>query len=334
MLHIVNGDSVGKKLRQGVVAAADDILVWREIYSFGPVFADRADEANRAFRASYLERSLGIPVETYIAACESQERRLAGCRDHDEVVLWFEYDLFDQAMLCQLLHWFSGEPVGGLKLHLLCIGSYPGVDRFRGLGQLDVEQLKGLYGTWQPISPEQLRLGRQLWEAYAAPDPEALLDLLQKDTSAIPFAQAAFQAQLARLPSTANGLGSVEKTTLEAVRDGISAPFALFDYVGDRLHELGMGDLEFWGYLSELASEPQPLLRIEGNGALPTFGAAPSEAWQQSKITLTDLGRSVLEGATDRIAAQGIDRWFGGIHLLGHSVPWRWDEALRTVSRV
>lgn len=37
MLHIVNGDIVAKKLKQGVVPG--DILVWREIYSEGFSFS-------------------------------------------------------------------------------------------------------------------------------------------------------------------------------------------------------------------------------------------------------------------------------------------------------
>ena len=63
--------------------------------------------------------------------------------------MWFEHDLFDQTMLWYLLRWFSGQTLGRTKLSLLCIGEFPGVDRFRGLGQLTVAQLKTLSGTWR-----------------------------------------------------------------------------------------------------------------------------------------------------------------------------------------
>jgi hypothetical protein len=40
-----------------------------------------------------------------------------------------------------------------------------------------------------------------------------------------------------------------------------------------------------------------------------------------------------MEGRADRIKTLGIDRWLGGVHLRGHSVPWRWDtEAERMVA--
>jgi hypothetical protein len=33
----------------------------------------------------------------------------------------------------------------------------------------------------------------------------------------------------------------------------------------------------------------------------------------------------VIRGAADRVRVNGIDRWFGGVHLQGHDAPWRWD---------
>ena len=42
----------------------------------------------------------------------------------------------------------------------------------------------------------------------------------------------------------------------------------------------------------------------------------------------------VLAGeARLRRARYGIDRWIGGVHLHGHEVPWRWDDARETLVR-
>ena len=98
--HIVNGDSVGDKLKQGNIQG--DILVWRELYTFGPVFTKMDEPDHRRTRARYLEQTLGIPEKEYIETCESQERKLQDFRKYDEIVLWFEHDLFDQTMLAYL----------------------------------------------------------------------------------------------------------------------------------------------------------------------------------------------------------------------------------------
>jgi hypothetical protein len=50
--------------------------------------------------------------------------------------------------------------------------------------------------------------------------------------------------------------------------------------------------------------------------------------WEQ-RILLTPLGERIFAGQLDRVAAAGIDRWLGGVHLLGRSVRWRWDEEHR-----
>lgn len=328
MLHIVNGDSVGDKLKQGVVQG--DILVWREVYPAGPVFADMAEPDNRSARALYLEQSMGIPRSDYIRISETQERQLREFRQYQEIVLWFEHDLFDQTMLCYLLHWLSKQQLGGTKLSLLCIGAFPGIERFRGLGQLSVQQMETLSGTWQTIGQRELGLGRAVWEAYASPDPTKLMDLLQGDTSALPFVQEAFEAHLARLPSVGSGLGLVERTTLEKVQSGIASPVKLFQHVGDELHMLGMGDLEYWHHLARMAEQPHPLLHIEGLTGFPGF-SNPEPSFRDCIITLSALGRRVLDGEEDWIAAQGIDEWYGGVHLQGHSVPWRWDASGKRV---
>ncbi|WP_254450203.1 DUF1835 domain-containing protein [Cohnella herbarum] len=199
MLHIVNGDSVAEKLRQGIVQG--DVLVWREAYPHGPVFLDPAAGGNRDIRARYLEQTMGIPYQEYLRNSEEQEKTLAGFHQYEEIILWFEHDLFDQTMLCFLLDWFSKQDLSKTKLSLLCIGEYPGIEPFRGLGQLSLEQMETLSGTWKSIGAQELELGQAFWQAYTSGAPELLQQLLSRDTSALPFAQEAFRLHLSRFPS-------------------------------------------------------------------------------------------------------------------------------------
>ncbi|WP_311520337.1 sigma factor-like helix-turn-helix DNA-binding protein [Paenibacillus albidus] len=327
MLHIVNGDVVGDMLKQGVVQG--DVLVWREVYPAGPVFANPAEAEGRALRARVLEETMGIPAREYITGCEEQERKLREYAKYDEVVLWFEHDLFDQSMLAYLLHWFKGQKLGRTKLSLLCIGEFPGIERFHGLGQLTPAQLQTLSGTWRTIGREEMELASELWQAYASPDPVQMAELLDNKkaelaASGLAFAYEAFTAHLMRLPSEQNGLGIVEQTTLQAVRDGRGTPLALFHLVTDALHVLGMGDLEYWKILRALVEGDSPLLIIDGAEAGRDFRQIPE--FLNCTVSLTELGNNVLAGSADRVAVQGINEWFGGLHLHGHEVPWRWDN--------
>ncbi|MBN2981051.1 DUF1835 domain-containing protein [Cohnella algarum] len=323
MLHIVNGDHVGDKLKQGNVQG--DVLVWREIYPVGPAFENMDGKNERLFRAAYLERTLGIPASEYIKSCESQERCLRDFRKYDEVVLWFEHDLFDQTMLSFLLSWFAKQPLGSTKLNLLCIGEYPGVTPFRGLGQLTTEQLETLSGTWRRIGKEELRLGGEIWEAYASPDIEKHIGILRSDTSALPFANAAFAMHLARLPSPVNGLGIVEQTALELVANGTQSPSALFKEAGERLHELGMGDLEFRYRLRTMAEPPHALLEVEGPDSF-FDGSDKRSSGRNGRVSLTKMGQEVLAGERDWAREKGLEERYGGLFVRG-DMGWRWDRA-------
>ncbi|MDG0811313.1 DUF1835 domain-containing protein [Cohnella rhizosphaerae] len=301
MLHIVNGDSVGDKLRKGNIRG--DVLVWREVYPAGPTFVKMEEPGARAARAAYLERTMGIPADEYTAACASQERTLQRFRQYDEVVLWFEHDLFDQLMLGYLLHWFSRQELGDTKLNLLCIGAYPGVERFRGLGQLTAAQLESLVGTWKRIGQRELETGKRIWEAYASPNVEDHAAMLREDTSALPFAQAALDMHMSRLPAAPSGLGIVEQTVLELVRDGTNTPLGLFKAVGERLSLLGMGDLEFWYRLRQMAEPRVALIEIRNPSALPGDS--------ENVAALTEMGRNVAAGV--QIGHfKGMDEWYGG----------------------
>lgn len=328
MLHIVNGDSVAQTLRQGVVQG--DILVWREVYPEGPVFTDPVDFASRSVRAEYLQNAMGIPSEEFIRTSKAQEKKLAGFQEYEEIVLWFEHDLFDQTMLCYLLHWFEQQNLGSTKLNLLCIGDYPGIELFRGLGQLSASQMKTLSGTWKAVQAEELKLGSAVWEAYTSPDPMKLYQILLEDTSALPFVHQAFQLHLSRFPSTFNGLGIVEQITLEKARDGVSSPYDLFEQVGGQLHGLGMGDLQYWHILKTMSQGKIPLLDIEASKSFPNF-LDKSPSFRDSLVRVTEWGRKVLNGEEDRIARNGIDEWYGGVHLSGPSACWRWSTAQETI---
>jgi hypothetical protein len=52
---------------------------------------------------------------------------------------------------------------------------------------------------------------------------------------------------------------------------------------------------------------------------------------QTTGVHLTSAGARVLAGQADQLALNGIDRWIGGVHLQGHHVPWRWNDATETL---
>jgi hypothetical protein len=237
-------------------------------------------------------------------------------RYEDEVVLWFEHDLFDQLILIRLLDWFGRRDSGATRLSLICIGEYPGMPGFRGLGELSAAQLGPLLDTRQEVTAGQIELAQTAWEAFTGSDPTMVEQLLTRDTTALPFLEGALRRALEEFPSTYNGLSRSEEQAVRAAADLGAVPAArLFPVVQEMEERPFMGDSSFWRILKGLAAEPNPLLHAEGAGG----------PFVRYAIRVTSLGREVLAGKEDQIRLRGIDRWIGGVHLQGSESGWRWN---------
>ena len=82
-----------------------------------------------------------------------------------------------------------------------------------------------------------------------------------------------------------------------------------------------MGDLSFYDVVRALGSARVPLVAIDN--------AADSTDLRLASVAITTVGREVLAGRNDHVALNGIDRWRGGVHLMGADrSPWRWDARL------
>src|ERR1700752_3595020 len=92
MLHILNGDATATVFANAGLAG--DVLVWRDILVEGPLTVEWTEPAVLAARAAYLAERFGIDAAQYVSGVHVQEDGLAAALKHDEVVLWFEQDLF------------------------------------------------------------------------------------------------------------------------------------------------------------------------------------------------------------------------------------------------
>jgi len=328
-LHVLNGDSVRFTLEHSDVPGA--LAVYAEVLHEGPVPPDSGTRAWRETRARFLSARDYLPYADAMRTLEGWEAKLEAFADYDEVVLWFEHDLFDQLLLIRHLDWFARQNLGRTALSLICIGEFPGFEPFHGLGQLNAEQLTSLLGTRAPVSPEQSALGTRAWRAFTASDPTELATLVRTgDTRSLPFLAGALQRLLEEYPAVDTGLPRTECHILELLAAEALPPERLF-IRGARLEErVFMGDTTFWRRVMDLAAGATPLVSIDteppGDRVLPV-----------GTVAITEAGRSVLAGAADWVGLNGFDRWLGGVHLSaapGDEVEWRYDRNARALVRV
>ena len=322
MLHIHNGDSSAHTARNSSMPG--EHFAWAEALIEGPTPADVARDEWRRLRARHLTEFYGVDPSETESRLRVQEERLASYAEHDEVILWFEHDLFCQTNLIYLLNWFAERNLGSTKLSLICIGEFPELPNFRGLGELNPQQMASLLDGRHEVSSTEKMLASVAWRAYCSPNPTAIQDLLETDTSAMPFLKPALQLHLERFPSVSNGLGRIQNRALELIHDGVRTFADLFPRFGDAEPAYGLGDSQFWSTLRRMGEAHEPLLSIRnGHTSDPKL---TSDSFHQMSFDITHAGDAVFNSQADFVEMNGIDTWLGGVHLLGKDSVWRWDD--------
>ena len=319
-LHIRCGDDILDTLVEAGIPG--DGIRWADVLCEGPLHLHADEEHRRKERAAYIATRYQIPLAETYREILGADWRVDQCVRYDETVLWFEADLFDQAILVYLLARlarFAGEA----KISLICIGSFPGVRRFIGLGQLGPAQLATLLPTRRPVTAKQFELARVAWEAFNAPDPRALIRLAGSRSRVLPYLPAAIRRYLAEYPSTRNGLSLTEQRALEAFAAGAATPVEAFFRVQRRESRPYLGDWMFYAMIRGLAAGDQPALE----GEHPRLARLRVPEIRRCRVRLTDTGRRLLAGQADWCRIAGTGRWMGGVHLRGPEPRWRWDPA-------
>jgi len=323
-LHVANGTCTTSIIEAAGIPGLRS--QWADPLNEGPVPAGLSDEALVAVRERFLvgpdanlEHEHENSLRTWRAAIDRHE-------SYDEVILWFEHDLFDQLNLIQLLTWIRGRVPAAKTVSLVCVGSFPGRPAFKGLGELAPDELASLIETRRPVSEAQYALAARAWSAFRAPDPEDLDRLWRSDLQALPFLSAALRRFLEEYPWTGDGLSRSERRLLELADPGPTDLIAAFP----RMHE---GEKAYFITDGSILSLAQTLSRT--TPALLTYDAGAPTADQvlHGAVAVTNAGRDVLAGRLDRIATCGLDRWYGGVHLQGNGPMWRWDDQAERIRK-
>src|SRR5689334_1652698 len=101
VLHVANGTSTTAGIEQSGIPGT--LSIWADPLYDGPVPGELSDEALVDVRGRFLD-----PDNVYAGTFNDLglwRKRIEAHDEYDELVLWFEHDLFDQLNLIQLLAW-------------------------------------------------------------------------------------------------------------------------------------------------------------------------------------------------------------------------------------
>lgn len=298
IVHVCNGDITADTL--SLADLPGEIRVWADALDQGPVRAISDEEYHRE-RGAFWAAQGAADAAGQVAAWDRGLDEAAGA---EELILWFEHDLFDQLALVRLLARLARR---GLPqtLTIVSIDRHPEVPNFLGFGQLKPEQLAELWPRRTPLSRDALDEAITAWIAVTAPDPRAL-PFLARRIKAMPFLAGALERQLEEFPDPQSGLSRTERQVLAAIARGVASTAELI--------------------AATQAIDPRyPITDSLLARTLQTLG----RAGLLENMAVTPIGRQALAGAIDRVHDAGIDEWRGGVHLHGKGPVWRWDGQQR-----
>ncbi|MEL7119806.1 MAG: hypothetical protein AAFO07_10205, partial [Bacteroidota bacterium] len=273
----------------------------REVVAEGKVAESVGSESFWKIRTSFFESFFDTETNEYQTLVIDEFDKLSQLNLYDEIILWFEYDLFCQLNMMALLSWFSNQQGIEAKLSLVCIGKVEGYDKMVGLGEVDPALYASFYENRTALVQEDLEFARSFWSVYSSHDPTPLIDMTSERGETFPYLANAIEAHLRRFPSVYNGLNKIEDRMLKIVHSGIQDRRRVVGQMLREDNDYGFGDMQYFIYLKNL----YPLLEDDNNG-----------------LAVNESGNKVLDGEEDFMDHAKHEYYFGGAYFK----DYRWDE--------
>lgn len=275
-------------------------VAWRDALNEGPVPGGLSLEETSAVRAGFLaERGYGSPIRL-IHEFSRRDAQLRGAANCNEVVLWFEHDLFDQLQLLQALT--------ALEELNLEPGRVSVVQSDHYLASMTVDEIFSLFPKRRTATPAVFKSALRTWQRFTSASPADLYAAAGEDAIGLPFLRAALQRLCEEYPWKRDGLSRSQRQALYAVAQGPGRSEELFARAQSHEEAYFLGERVFEKLLDDLGAGKAALVEEEDGKLVPTA-----------------LGRRVLAGDADWLDEHAIDRWIGGVHLVAEQVT-RWDD--------
>ena len=289
LLHITNGDNFTDKLK--TLKLNGDIITWREMLCEGKTLTNVGSESFWKTRFEFLNKNYKVSKSWFIEKTLKEYRSLCNHKQQDEIVLWFEYDLFCQINMIAVLSWLKTNRKYA-QISLVCSGKEDETDKMYGLSELSDEQLLKLYENKVELSQDDIEYADYVWQLYCSDNPIRLENLTDYSQYQFDYLSEAVNAHLHRFPTIKNGLNEMENNILRIAFN--KKPTSKKAFLADILENqgfLGFGDLQYERALGRLK---------------PLFSSF-------NPMRLTKKGKEILDNKTSYYSSiQDNDVYLGG----------------------
>ena len=215
-LHITNGDCTTQLLQKTKIEG--EIVTWREMLCEGKTTSDVGSESFWKSRFDFFSKNYNITKKTFIDYTLKEFRNLCQQKSQQEIVLWFEYDLFCQINMIAVISWLKKhKPKAAISLVCPVHETNPNI--LLSISDLDSSQLQSAYTFRTELTIDDIEYADYIWQLYCAESPLQLQNLISNPSSAFKFVPEAIKTHLKRFPTIENGLNDLENTILNTVAD-------------------------------------------------------------------------------------------------------------------
>lgn len=289
-LHITNGDSLTEALQQ--LELKGDIITWREMLCEGKTTIDVGSESFWRQRFEFFHSRYKVSKKKFIDLTLKEYRNLCNHKQQQEIVLWFEDDLFCQINMLGVLSWLLKHRKDA-EIFLVRLTKKDKNDLMIPLSQLNQSELKKCYTDKVLLSKDDLQYADFIWHLYCENNPIRLYNAASREREAFPYLKAAIHAHCKRFPSVKNGLNFLENRMLQiALEEKPASRNQLIGSILMQQENFGYGDLQY----ERMSKRLKPLFK------------------SLNPVLLSSSGSAVLEGATNFYPViRNDDDYLGGV---------------------
>jgi hypothetical protein len=289
ILHITNGDDLSEQITNLVIPG--DVITWREMLCEGPTTFDVGDEEFVLRRKNFLLERYNISEMRYQEEFLSELAKLAAINSYDEIVLWFEFDLFSHMNMLALISFLLQNKKNG-PFSLVCSRKLKGEAEMTALSQLSDKNLYEHYKHRIPLEEADIQTAQLIWELYCSKNPKRLMSEIKKTTN-FEYLSSSIRAHIERFPNINTGLNTLEVNVLKLIEE---------HDIKSQHHLLGYA-LQYQGYYGYVDVQMQRILE-----KLSPFYEALAE-----KLELNEDGLKALKGTKNYYQNLKDDECYGGV---------------------
>lgn len=210
-LHITNSDHFTSTLKS--LPCKGEIITWREMLCEGKTVTSVGSELFWKTRFDFFNKSYRTTKNKFIEATLKEYRRLCLQNTQDEVVLWFDHDLFCQINMIAVLSWLKNNKKS-TRISLVSPGKPDGTGIGDRLSDLSETQLLQHYENRISLTRDDVEYADYIWQLYCSDSPLRLETFSKFNSSQFQYLPDAIKAHILRFPTVKTGLNKIENDIL------------------------------------------------------------------------------------------------------------------------